>query len=177
MNFIKQHLIALLLGAVLGTLGTLLIGIYSDLAPTLLPVLQAVPIQTYIRIIGFLVLLLAAIIALAFALYRRGSAFRPQTLSGRKFGLKWRVVIDYQQARRHRAIEIHWLCPKHKVYLGAKNAEVPDCSYYTLYCMKCDRLYEMKSRGDVIYLSEVNDLVQHEILTKIRVTLKEQLKR
>jgi hypothetical protein len=55
------------------------------------------------------------------------------------------------------------------VHFGIKSAEVPETTYHTLWCRKCDKFYEMESGGDPVHVEEAEQLVRREILTRLRL--------
>ena len=165
MDYLKNKT---LLGVVVTVFGAILISIWSDVVPSAMPALKDLPIELYIKIILLLLLLLVASI-LGYVLYIRTKDYRPRTMKGRFSGINWIAEIDYRAHIQDIGIDIHWLCPKHRTFLGAKDAEVPNCCYRNLFCRKCDELYELKSAGDTIYLEEAQSLIRQEILGKIRI--------
>lgn len=168
MNAIRDNIVSGLIGAILGGLGTLALSIYDDFLPALIPALTTVSPSTYIKLFALLILLfcLAAIVAVTALLKVRSN--RPRVLSGRKFGFRWSAELDYSNKRSGVEIDLQWLCPKHGVHLGVKSAEIPETTYHTLWCHKCDKYYEMKSKGDSVHVEEAERLVRREILAGLR---------
>lgn len=158
-----------LVGSILSGLGALVLSIYSDFLPVLIPALQSVAPQTYLKIVLLLVLLLLLVAAVAIALVVNAKPYRPRTLSGKAFGFRWSAELDYSKKREEVEIELQRLCPIHAVFLGAKSAEVPETTYHNLWCAKCDRTYEMKSQGDKVYLEEARPIVRRQILSQLRL--------
>lgn len=169
MNSIRDSVVPVLVGSILSGLGALALSIYSDFLPALIPALQNVAPQTYVKIVLLLVLLLLLVAAVAIALIVKTKPYRPRALSGKGFGFRWSAELDYSKKREEVEIELQWLCPKHAVFLGAKSAEVPETTYHNLWCAKCDRTYEMTSQGDTVYLEEARDIVRRQILGRLRL--------
>src|SRR5213080_2033722 len=118
MNFIRENVVPLLVGSILSGLGALAVSIYSDFLPALIPALQNVAPQTYIKLILLLVLLLLLVAAVAIALFVKTKPYRPRSLSGKAFGFMWSAELDYSKKGEEVEVELQWLCPKHTVFLG-----------------------------------------------------------
>jgi len=159
-----------LIGAALTGLGAVLLSIYADVLPLLLPALTTVPIATLLKVIALLLLSLVLAGLVAVGLFLHSKPKRPLVLYGKEFGLKWVAELDYSRKRNTEVeVEVHWFCPKHRVLLGAKSAEIPDTAYYTLFCAKCDRLYPLEIAGAPVHLEEAKEVVRLGILSKIRL--------
>jgi len=158
-----------LVGSILSGLGILAVGIYTDFIPALVPTLQAITPVTFIRIILLLLMLLMLVAAVALVLYFRTKVYKPRSLTGQAFGFKWSAELDYMSKREEVGIELQWYCPKHAVFLGIKPAAVPDAAYYSLWCAKCNRVHEMKSAGDPVYVQEAEIIVRRQILKQLRL--------
>ena len=169
MTSIRDSVLPVLVGSILTGLGALALSIYSDFLPALIPALQNVAPQTYVKIILLLVLLLLLVAAVAIALVVKTKPYRPRVLSGKAFGFRWSAELDYSKKREEVEVELQWLCPKHAVFLGVKSAEVPEAAYHNLWCAKCDRTYEMKSQGDTVYVEEAKQIVRRKILRRLRL--------
>ena len=63
MSSLKESLVPALVGAVLSGLGALVLSIYGDLLPALLPALEAVAAATYVKVVLLLLLLLVCAVA------------------------------------------------------------------------------------------------------------------
>jgi hypothetical protein len=170
MNKYRELVVPALVGSVLGALGTLLLSIYTDLLPSLLPGLQLVSVTAYLKIIALLVVLFGLTVAVAIVFYFRAKGYRPRVMFGEDFGFEWSAELDYRGKRREEVeIELQFLCPKHHVFLGAKGAEVPDAAYYRLWCAKCDCFYEMMSAGSPVYIEEAERIIRRKILSRLRL--------
>lgn len=148
--------------------GALIVSIYGDVLPALLPALQGVAAATYVKVVLLLLLLLVCAVALALALYQKSKPYRLRALSGKDFGFGWSAELDYSGKREEVEIELQWLCPKHKVFLGIKSAEIPNTEYYRLWCAKCDQFHDMISGGAPVYVQEAERIVRRKILSKVR---------
>lgn len=169
MSYFKDKILPILIGSIIASLGALVLSIASDFAPPILPVLEALPVQLYLKLVLLLLLVISVISFLAIVLLWRSKDYKPRSLSGTYSDINWVAEISYKDKKREVSIELHWLCPKHKVFLGVKDAEVPDCRYYNLFCQKCDQVYELKSNGETIYESEAEMVIRQEILRRIRI--------
>lgn len=169
MTSIRERLVSGLVGLLIGGLGTLVLSIYSDLLPALLPALGNVPPQIYVKVVLLLALLLLGVAALSVALYLRTKPYRPRALFGKTFGFRWSAQLDYRGKRDEVDIEIQWVCPKHGVFFGIKSAEIPETTYHNLWCAKCAQIYEMKANGDTIYVEEADRMLERQILGRLRL--------
>lgn len=169
MNTIRDSIVPVLIASVLTGLGAIALSIYSDFVPALIPALQSVPPKTYVKIVLLLLLLLSLVVAVAVALWLKAKPYRPRALFGKAFGFKWSAEIDYSNRREEIEIELQWLCPKHAVFLGKKDAKVPDSAYSNLWCAKCDQVYQLESEGDSVYIEEAGQIVRREILLRLRL--------
>ena len=167
MKSIRDNLVPGLIGLILGGLGTLVLSIYSELLPAILPALGNVASQTYVKIVLLLLLVLLLITAVAIALYLKAKPYRPRAIFGKAFGFKWAAQLNYRSKHEEVDIEVQWICPKHEVFFGTKSAEVPDTTYHKLWCAKCGRTYEMKAHGDVVYVEEANRILQRQLLGQL----------
>jgi hypothetical protein len=167
MSTLRESLIPALVGAALSGVGALVLGIYADILPALLPALQGVTAKTYVKIVLLLLLLLTCAIALSVVLYIKSNPHRPRALTGKDFGFKWSAEIDYDSKRKDDEIELQWLCPKHNVFLGIKSAEIPETTYYRFWCQKCDAFHDMLSGGAPVYVQEAEKIVRRKILAKL----------
>ena len=168
MNIVRDNIVPLVIGSILSGVGYLLIGVYSDALPEILPALENIAAATYLKITTLLALLLLLTAFVAVTFYMKTRVYMPRVLSGKKFGYEWSAELDYQKQNEEVDIEIQWLCPKHSVFLHVKSAEIPETTYYKLFCPKCNHEYEMKSGGDEIYVQEAVNIVRREILAKLR---------
>lgn len=168
MKVIRDNIVSTLIGAILSGLGALALSIYDDFLPALIPSLSNVAPNTYIKLFALLILLFGFAVIIAVVALLKARPYRPRALSGRKFGFQWSAELDYSNKRSEVEIELQWLCPKHGVHLGIKSAEVPETTYHTLWCRKCDKFYEMKSKGDPVHVEEAERLVRREILARLR---------
>lgn len=169
MSAIRESIVPVLIGSILSGLGALALSVYSDFVPALAPALQNIAAKTYVEIILLLCLVLLLVVAVAIILWIKTKQYRPRALSGKAFGFKWSAEIDYSNKREEVEIELQWLCPKHAVFLGIKSAEVPETTYYNLWCAKCGHIYQMKSHQDPVYVQEAEIIVRRKILRLLRL--------
>lgn len=172
MEIINNKIIPGLIGAIISGICLLVASIYSDLLPELMPSLLNISIETYLKLISLLFLVLLLVAAIAVAFYRKSVEFKPLVLRGRDFGYDWSAKIDYEGKHNDIEIELQWLCPQHKIFLGAISAEVPETTYYVLWCRKCDQIHSMESGGSPVYLQEAQNIVERKIFEKLRVQQK-----
>src|SRR5687768_10198816 len=113
MSVIRDSVVPLSIGVLIGALPSLLVSIYSDLLPVLLPPLQSVPSDIYVKIILLISLVLIIVVIVAIALYVQAKPKRPLALWGREFGYRWVAEFDYSGVREPLEINVRWLCPTH----------------------------------------------------------------
>ena len=166
---IRHSVLPALIGAILSGLGALALSIYSDFVPVLMPALQNVTAETYVKIVLLLFLVLLLVAVAAIVLWVKRKPFRPLVLSGKAFGFKWSAEIEYSNKREEVGIKLQWLCPKHAVFLGIKSAEISETAYYNLWCAKCGHIYKMKSQGDPVYVQEAEEIVRRYILQRLKL--------
>ena len=164
MNVSREFFIPAMIGAMLSALCAVLFSIYADF----LPILQSITIAIYIKIIGLLLLILIFLIVAVVRLYLKAKVYRTLALEGKKFGFKWSARLTYEDRKRDVKIEIQWLCPKHKLFLHTKPAEIPEKAYSKFWCTKCKTIQEMKSDKALVYVEEVNRVVEREIRRRLR---------
>jgi hypothetical protein len=107
------------------------------------------------------------VIALAIFLRLRFWEFKPRSMKGRFGGLNWVANITYDKERRAVDTEIHWLCPKHKVFLNQKGLEMPGVCHHTLFCTKCNQIYDLKVKNETIYIEEAQMVIKQDILSEV----------
>ena len=164
----KDKILSGAIGAVITAVTALLVGIYSDLLPSIMPSLQKISPVTYIRIVLLLLIALAFVAIVCVVLYIKSKPYKPRALTGKAFGYRWSAELDYNRRPGETYIEMQWLCPKHKVWLGIKSADVRGTAYHRLWCMKCDKFYDMAVGGDRIYVEEAKCVVERSILGRLR---------
>lgn len=169
MKEIREHLVPGLIGAVLSGIGLILLSIYSDFLPEIMPALQKIQPHTYLKMLALLFIVFLLVSAVAVVFFLKTKSYKPRSLSGKEFGFEWSAKLNYSGKREEVDIELQWLCPKHRVFFGIKSAEVPETAYHNLWCAKCNRTHEIKSRGDTVYVEEAKAIVERKILSKLRL--------
>jgi len=169
MNYFKDKILPILIGAIISAIGAIILSISSDLFPSIMPVFETLTVQLYLKLILLLLLLLIIISFLSIVLFLKSKNYKPLTMKGSYSGFKWVAEIKYDDKKNGVSIEIHWICPKHGIFLGWKDAEVPECNYYNLFCRKCNQIYKLKSNGDVVYVHEVERTIHQDILSKLKI--------
>jgi hypothetical protein len=93
-------------------------------------------------------------------------------MEGKYKGFKW--IADIKEYDPHRGwdIWINFICPVHDVYLGIKDAEVPESAYSVLWCSHCDKKYPIKVGEDIIHLGEAKNMIKTEVIGKLKVSKK-----
>lgn len=147
----SEKILAAIVGAVISAVATLIVGIYGDLLPSLMPALDGVSAGTYVKIVLLLLIVLGLVLALCVVLYMKSKPYKPRALSGKAFGYRWSAELEYDRRPGEVVIEVQWLCPAHKVWLGAKSANVPETTYNRLWCRKCDGFHDMMVGGAPVY--------------------------
>jgi hypothetical protein len=166
---VRDKILLLVIGAVVSAVATLIVGIYGDLLPAVLPALERVPAGTYAKTIVLLLIVLALVAATCVILYMKSKPYRPRALAGTKFGYRWSAELEYDRRSGEVDIEVQWICPRHKVWLGAKSAEIPETTYSRLWCMKCNGFHDMMVGGAPMYAEEASRIIQRDILSRLRV--------
>ncbi|MFH0772164.1 MAG: hypothetical protein V1933_06060 [Candidatus Omnitrophota bacterium] len=140
--------------------------------PAIVPVLKNVPIFLYLKIILFLATLLLITCFLVLVFYKKSKEFKPFKMKGKYKGFKW--VADIKEYDPHRGwnIWINFVCPVHDVYLGRKDAEIPECCNGVLWCKHCNKKYPIYVRGDIIHLEEAQKVIEDDVISKLRVDSK-----
>jgi hypothetical protein len=166
---VSEKALSAIFGAVVSAVATLTVGIYGDLLPSLMPALDGVSAGTYVKIVLLLLILLSLVLAACVVLYMKSTVYKPRALFGKTFGYRWSAELDYNKKPGEIDIEVQWLCPVHKVWLGAKSANVPETTYSRLWCRKCDGFHDMIISGAPAYAEEASRIVQRSILSRLRL--------
>lgn len=87
-------------------------------------------------------------------------------------GFDWVADIKEYDPVRGWDIWVNFICPVHGIYLGSKDANVPECAYHVLWCRHCDKEYTFKVAGDVVHLEEIKKVIEDEIISKLRIKLR-----
>jgi len=160
---ILRDLTKYLVGAILSALGYLLLSIYSDVLTVIFPALQEIPQKILLKIILFVVTLLALSIILNFILWLKSKPSRPDAMNGKFCKVPWMAEIDY--SGREILTHIHWHCPKHKIKLIDNS--VPNSQEHVLHCNKCNKDYPMISGDANIDPREAWNIIHNEILQRV----------
>lgn len=169
MAYFKDKIIPILIGAFVTALGSLLVSIFSELLPAISPFLNNVPASLYLKLILLLCVVLLITWALLFIYYEKSKEFKPFKKRGRYKGFKWIADVKEYNPKRGWDIWINFICPVHDVYLGSKDAKVPECSYSVLWCRHCDKEYPIHAAGDVIHLEEAKTMIEDDVISKLKI--------
>jgi hypothetical protein len=93
--------------------------------------------------------------------------YKPRSIKGQFGGFKWVANISYNECKNVADIEIHWLCPMHKVFLQSKESEASDSRRHALFCPKCNRTYNIKIKNDFVPFEEAQIAIKQDILFKV----------
>lgn len=167
MNYFKDKIVPILIGAILSAIGALLISIFTDIYPLMIPALRNITSGIYIKIIFFVFLGLIISIVLNLVLFSKNKNRIKTTYTGKYKGLRWKADIEIH-ANLYDKYQIHvmWICPIHDVFFSRKDALVENSSYSILYCKKCNKEYQIRSKGAVIYPEEAGQIIETKIRTK-----------
>jgi len=169
MAYFKDKIIPILIGAFVAGFAALLASIFSDLLPAISPFLKNVSVSLYLKVILLLTIVLLITCFLVFVLYEKSKEFKPFKRKGKYKTFRW--IADIKEYDPHRGwdVWINFVCPVHDVYLGRKDAEVPECSYGVLWCSHCDKKYPIHAAGDVIHLEEAQRMIKDEVISKLKI--------
>jgi hypothetical protein len=166
---VRDKVLSAVVGAVISAVAALVVGIYGDLLPSVMPALERVSAGTYVKIVVLLLIVLALVVVACAVLYMKGKPYKPRALSGKAFGYRWSAELEYDRRPGDVDIEVQWICPVHKVWLGAKSANIPETTYSRLWCRKCDRFHDMIVGGAPMYAEEAKRIVRRSILGRLRL--------
>lgn len=169
MGYFKDKIIPILIGAFVTGFGALLASIFSEFLPAISPFLKNVSASLYLKIILLLLIILFITCVLVFVYYEKSKEFKPFRKRGKYQGYKWIADIKEYDPQRGWDIWIYFLCPVHNVYLGRKDAKVPECNYGVLWCRHCNKKYPIHAAGDVIHLEEAQKMIEDEVVSKLKV--------
>jgi uncharacterized protein YbaR (Trm112 family) len=172
MGITEEKILNILTEAIFSGIIFLTTSIYSDLIPEIMPALLNISTEIYVKIIVLLVFLLILLCFITILLYQKTREYKPLALKRKGFGYNWSAKISYGGRRDPVDIELQWICPQHKTFLGCMSAEVPETAYHVLWCRKCDRVHPMETGGGPVYLEEAESIVKRNILKKIRIEQK-----
>jgi len=169
MDYIKDKIIPLLIGATLTGILSLIVSIFSDIIPTIAPFLKDIQAALYLKVILLLCVILVVMCILAFVLYERSKEFKPFKKKGKYRGFKWVADINAYDPHRGWDVYINFICPVHKVHFSRKDAKVPECEYSVLWCRHCNKEYPIRAAGDIIHLEEASRMIKTDVISKLKV--------
>ena len=175
MKYFKDQILPILIGAFITGVITLLASIFSDILPAIYPSLKGLSAVLYLKLLLLLTILLLISLLMMFLFYNKSKEFRPFKKNGKYKDFKWIADIKEYDPRRGWDIWINFLCPVHGVYLGNKDAKVPECSYHVLWCSHCNKEYPFHINGDAIHLEEIENVIKDKIIGKLRILNKQNL--
>ncbi len=168
---IRDNLLGYLITAVCSFLGFLLVGIFSDFLPVILPQLQKLPITLYLRTILLLLTLLALLISILIVFIFQSKPSIPSAISGKYCGVKYIAQIDGLRLQRDGEVIIYisWHCPIHKTVLQNSSEIINGESISTNYCKACKKHYKFLIAGAYLNWNEATRIIQDEIRHKIKL--------
>lgn len=104
--------------------------------------------------------------------FKKSKEFKPFKKTGKYKNLKWIADIKEYDSIRGWNIWINFICPIHGVYLGRKDAKVPECAYGVLWCKHCNKEYPFNIENSVIHLEEVEHLIKDQVISALRIKIK-----
>lgn len=172
MKYFKDKILPILLGSFVTGFIALLASIFSDILPIVYPSLKNLSVSLYLKLILLLVVLLIIVFFILLIFYNKSKEFKPFKKKGKYRGFKW--IADIKEYDPHRGwdIWINFICPIHGVYLGRKDAKVPECCYGVLWCSHCNKQYPVYIKNDIIHLEEVEAIIEDEVIGELRITNK-----
>ena len=100
MHYFKDKILPILIGAVTSAVGAIVISISSDLVPSIMPALNELPVQLYIKLILLLLLLLLIMTALLIIIVSKSRTHKPRAMKGSYSGLNWIAELNYDNNTR-----------------------------------------------------------------------------
>jgi len=169
MAYFKDKIIPILIGAVVAMFAASLTSIFSELLPAISPFLKDVSASLYLKVILLLTIVLLITCFIVFIFYEKSKEFKPFKKKGKYKDFKWIADIKEYDPNNGWNIWINFVCPIHDVYLGRKDAEVPECCYGVLWCSHCNKKYPIHTAGDVIHLEEAERMIKDEVISKLKI--------
>jgi len=171
MNYIKQHIIPMAIAALGSFVVYILLSIFSDMLPVLLPSLKEIAVVVYIKMILLLIAIILILVLIICAIINKSKPHKPRAMSGKFHNIEWSAEIEYREGREYRDVRTHivWLCPKYKTPLSLKQMDAPNAKYHTLYCSKCKKTHDVENKGEIIPAENADMTVRREILKNIDI--------
>lgn len=160
----------MLIGSFVTGFIALLASIFSDILPIIYPSLSNISISLYLKLLLLLAILFFITFFMLLIYYNKSKEFKPFKKTGKYKGFKWIADIKEYDPNIGWDIWINFICPIHGVYLGRKDAKVPDCRYGVLWCSHCNKQYPFKIGNSVIHLEEVESIIKDKVISKLRIT-------
>jgi len=172
MDYLKNKITPLLIGSFVTGFLALIASIFSDILPLIYPSLSSIPVSLYLKLIFLLTILLLFALFLLLIFYNKSKEFKPFKKTGKYEKLKW--IADIKEYDTHGGwnIWINFICPIHGVYLGRKDAEVPDCCYGVLWCKHCEKKYPFTIKNSVVHLEEIESIIKDKVISELRIIKK-----
>ena len=172
MKYFKDKILPILIVSFIIGIISWLGSIFSGILTIIYPSLKELPISLCLKIILFLSIFLLITVSIVLILYNKSKEFKPFRKKGKYQGFNWVANIKEYDPHQGWDIWINFICPIHKVYLGAKDAEVPECCYSVLWCSHCNKQYPIYIKGDIIHLEEAKRNIEDEVISTLRVANK-----
>jgi len=167
MNYVKEKIFPLLIGAALSALGLILLSLFTEILPIILPSLQKLPVTIYLKLLLFLLVLLGISVLIIVIALGKNKPTRPNALSGKYRNIPWNADIDYRKQYNDIVIDVYWLCPKYRTPLELRQIPNPRKSIHTLFCDKCNKIHDIKHKQITIPVEEAVRIVRADIGKKI----------
>lgn len=172
MNYMKQHIIPILITAFISFIGYILLSIFSDILPIIIPALSKLSMGIYLKMVLLLMVVIVILVLIISAVISKSKPYRPRTDKGKLYNISWSAEIEYMNGEKMCDIRtyISWFCPKHQTPLSSQQANVSRKAVHTLYCDRCNKAHDIKNRNTIMYLEEAEMIVRQQILDKINIS-------
>lgn len=170
MSTIREHTVPILLTALCSFLGYLVLGIFTDILPVILPPLQSLPVVLYLRLILLLITLLALSVIVIIILALKSKPSMPALMSEKYCGIKFIGQINTSWLKQGEVvIDISSHCPKHNIILQISSSVIKGQNMPTLFCRACEKHYYLFENGAFIKPDEAIDIIRDRMLKKINL--------
>lgn len=164
----KDKIVSIIVTALCTALLAILSSLFSEFLPIIFPSLEKVSTGLYLKLILFLLIVIALLIIGLFFSLQQSKIRKPLSWRGKYGKIFYMAEIDYTPLSRDREINIniHWLCPKHKISMDERQQAGEN---YLPFCENCQKAYHFEGEKDPIYSRRAYSVVKNQILRKINL--------
>jgi hypothetical protein len=140
---IKEHMVQNILSMILGVLSYLILSVYTEVIPSILPMLQGLPNTTILKIGIAAIILFALSVVLSIVIYLK---YKPKFTT--KFGVSWGKDKEAY-------------CPSCQVPLSDYREQKRESGItsYIFHCFKCDKIIPLTHNGSPLKLDEARKML------------------